>query len=63
MLSEIATESVVRQMVTEIKKELEESRGKPEVCSALKKIGRFALTLFEWDTPEWAKGCEELFKE
>ncbi len=63
MFSEVARENVVAQIVVEIKKELEESREKPEVCSALKKLGRFTLTLFDYSTPEWAKEYQQIFDE
>lgn len=62
MFSEIATEGTVHQMVIEIKKELELAKTS-EVRVALKRIGRFALTLFEWSSPDWAKEYHKLFKE
>ena len=63
MFSEIATETTIKTLVVEIKKELEENRDKPLVCAALKKLGRFALTQFEWSTPDWAKEYQQLFRE
>lgn len=63
MFTEIATESTIKSIVTEIKKGLKKNKDKPEVCSALKKLGRFALTLFEWSYPDWAREYEKLFKE
>jgi hypothetical protein len=63
MFSEIATEGTIQAIVAEIKNGLEENGGKPEVCVALKKLGRFALTQFEWSTPSWASEYAELFKE
>lgn len=63
MFSEIATESTVREMVKQIKKELAENKDKPEVCAALKKIGRYALTLFEYSVPDWVLEYQQLFKE
>jgi hypothetical protein len=62
MFSEIATEGTIQTMVREIKKELEENKGNPEVCAALKKIGRFALTQFEWVAPDWAHEYQRLFE-
>ncbi len=62
MFSEIAIEGTVRQMVVEIKKELELAKT-PEARLALKKIGNFALTLFEWSSPDWADEYTQLFRE
>lgn len=63
MFSEIATEGTIKTLVTEIKKVLEENRDKPDACIALRQVGRFALTQFEWDTPSWAQEYAELFHE
>jgi len=63
MFSEIATEGTIGVFVTEIGKELEANKNHPEVCVALKKLGRFALTQFEWSLPDWARKYSELFKE
>lgn len=63
MFSDMATEKTIKTFVQEIKRKLEDNRGKPEVCFVLRELGRFALTQFEWDTPNWAKECQELFKE
>ena len=63
IISEIATESTIKVIVAEIKKELKEKKDKTDVCVALKKLGRFALTLFEWSTPDWAKEYQKLFDE
>ena len=62
MFSEITTEATIQVFVKEIKKELEENKNKPEICEVLKKIGRFALTQFEWSTPDWASHYEQLFE-
>lgn len=62
MFSEIATETTIQAIVKEIEKELEQNKDKPEICEALKKIGRFALTQFEWSTPDWARRYEHLFE-
>lgn len=63
MFSEMATESTIRGIVIEIAKELKENKGKRKVCAAIKKIGRFALTQFDYGHPDWAKEYDELFKE
>ncbi len=63
IVSEFATEHTIEKVVVQIKKELEESRDKPEACSALKKLGRFSLTLFEYSTPQWVKEYSLIFKE
>ena len=63
MFSEIALERLIKVFVKEIKRDLEANENKPEVCSALRKIGRFALTQFEWSTPNWANEYEMLFSE
>ncbi len=63
MFSEIATEGTIRIIVVQIKKELEISKGNHSACAALKKIGRFALTQFEWSAPDWAKEYDQLFKD
>lgn len=62
MISEIAIESTVRGFVAEIKKELEANRDKPDVCVVLKRLGRHALTQFEWSAPEWAPEYTHLFE-
>lgn len=63
MFSEIATESTIKVVVEQIKKDLEENKNKPDAVTALKKIGMFTLTQFEWDTPNWAKEYQKLFEE
>lgn len=63
IISEIVTELTIKIFVTEIKKDLAESKNKPDVCAALKKLGRFALTKFEWSIPEWEEEYQKLFKE
>ena len=62
IISEIAAESTIGVIVQEIKKELEKNKDKPDVCTALKKIGRFALTKFDWSTPDWTKEYDNLFE-
>jgi hypothetical protein len=62
MGSDIGTETTIRGIVAEIKKELSVNTNF-EACKALKKLGRFALKQFEWSTPEWVGEYEELFKE
>jgi hypothetical protein len=63
MFSEITTDANVFAFVKEIEKELKANEDNPEVCKALKKIGRFALTQFDWSFPEWAREYETLFAE
>ena len=63
MFSEIATEATIQAIVAEIKKELTENQDKPDAVAALKKLGRFALTQFEWSPPDWAREYQELFRE
>lgn len=63
MFSEIATETTIKTIVNEIKKELKESKNEPDAIAALKKIGRFALNQFEWSSPEWSKEFYILFQE
>lgn len=62
MFSEIATEGTIRAFVEEIERELRKNAGNPEACKVLKKIGGFALTQFEWSTPDWAMRYRELFE-
>jgi len=61
MFSEGAIEVTIQVIVQEIEKELETHKDKPEVCVALKKIGRFALTKFDWEAPDWADKYDQLF--
>jgi hypothetical protein len=63
MFSEIATEGAIQTIVQQIERTLAEYEGNKDVCDALKKIGRYCLTQFDWDTPEWAKRYEILFKD
>jgi hypothetical protein len=62
MFSEIATEGNVQRLVRQIEDELKTAKG-PETVAALKRLGRWALKQFEWDTPAWAAKYEEIFKE
>jgi len=62
MFSEIATEVTIRTIAAAIVTELESNSTNAEVCVVLKKLGRFALTQFEWDEPDWAKEYHEKFK-
>lgn len=63
MFSEIATEATIQTIVAEIKAAMRDSQGSPEAVAALKRVGRFALAQFEWDTPEWAAEYKQLFEE
>ncbi len=51
LFTDIATEGTIKEIVKQIKKEIEANAAKPEVVAALKKVGRFALTQFEHNTP------------
>ena len=62
MFSEIATESNVQMMCEEIERELTENRDKPDAVAALKKVGRFSLTLLEGGIPEWVDKYRLLFR-
>ncbi len=61
MFSDIATEHTIRSIVKHIAERLETTYD-PVAKHELKMIGKFALTLFEWDIPEWVEEYEELFK-
>jgi hypothetical protein len=63
MQGDIATEHTVRQMCVHIEAELILSQQKPDAIVALKRVGRHALTLFDYSTPDWAAGYSEIFKE
>lgn len=63
MFSEVTSEGNVRDFVIEIRTKLEKYADKPDAVTALKELGRFALTQFEFSTPTWAAEFEELFKE
>lgn len=63
MFSGYAREAVIEAVVAEIKRELCENGDKPEVCAALKRVGRFVLGQFEWNIPDWAQEYVELFRE
>lgn len=62
MFAELAIEGVVRGVVLQVKKDLEENRESSEACRALKGIGRFTLTMLE-TSPDWETEYQELFKE
>lgn len=62
--SDIAVSGTVQSIAEEIKKELAKARGNPESAAALKRIGRFALSLLEYSSSErWEKEYEALFAE
>lgn len=63
MFSEVAIEGTIRAFVEEIRRELEINQAKPDAVVALRKLGRFALTQFEWGAPDWAKEYAQLFAE
>ena len=62
MFSELATESEVQAYCKEVARLLQEETS-PDAVRVLKKIGRFALTRFEWSTPDWAAAYKKLFEE
>lgn len=55
MFSEVATEGTIREICEFVDKEIVRRQAEPEVVKGLKLAGRYALTLFEWSSPEWAK--------
>ncbi len=61
MFSDIATESTIEAIVKKIETLLV-THPAPEAQAALKEIGRFALTQFDWLMPNWAARYVELFK-
>jgi hypothetical protein len=63
MISDIATEGTIQTIIAEIKKELEANKDNSGARAVLRKIGRFALTQFDWSTPDWAREYQELFAE
>ncbi|HEY4474951.1 MAG TPA: hypothetical protein VJC06_03450 [Candidatus Paceibacterota bacterium] len=63
MFSEVATAATIGVFVVEIAKEIEDNKENSEALKILKKMGRFALTQFEWSTPEWAAEYDRLFSE
>lgn len=62
MFSEIGTEVDIGRFVGQIKAELAQTSNQ-EIAIVLKRLGRWALTQFDWDAPAWAKEYDELFKE
>ena len=66
MFSELAVESEVRDYCREIENLLQEGLDNgmsPDAIQVLKKVGRFALTRFEWTTPEWAGKYRTMFED
>ena len=62
MFSELAVESEVQDYCREVERLLQEETS-PDAVRVLKKIGRFALTRFEWNTPEWAAKYGKMFED
>ena len=56
-------EDAMKSILVESKKGIEENRDRPNVCAAYKKMGRHALTLFDWNGSDWAKEYHNLFAE
>lgn len=63
MFSEIATEMTIKSIVSRIEKRIKDGSLSHDQINAVSDIGRYALTLFEWSTPEWAKEYQELFNK
>jgi hypothetical protein len=63
MFSEIVTETTVHAFIRQITKQLEEHKSDEQATKALRELGRFALTQFEWSTPDWALPYKKLFEE
>jgi DNA-binding transcriptional regulator YdaS (Cro superfamily) len=61
MAGELATENTILNIVATIKKKLDKEKH-PAARRALKEIGRYALTQFDWAYPSWAKSYEDAFK-
>ena len=62
MFSEITTEGNIREFVVRISDELAKTDC-PETAAALRRLGRWALTQFEWSAPAWAEEFDGIFKE
>ena len=65
MFTELIAESEVLYYCREIERLLQEGLDNdmsPDAIVVLKKIGRFALTRFEWITPEWAAKYTKMFE-
>lgn len=62
MFSEIATESTIRAICSDISARLGVTSDEGE-RRGLKAAGRIALQHFEWSTPPWSKDYEKLFEE
>lgn len=62
MFSEIAAEGEVLAYSREIARMMKEETN-PDAIRAFKKVGRYALTRFDWTAPEWAAEYEKLFEE
>lgn len=63
MASEIATEVTIKAIVKEIEAAMGDPNNSHEVQQAYRKIGRFALTQFDYTWPDWATKYERQFAE
>ena len=63
MFSEVAIESTVQGVVRKINERIAANAQNPDVVQELKLIGRHALGLFDYASPDWVKEFERLFAE
>lgn len=63
LFSEIPIEATIQSFVKEIEEQLEKHKDDESVVKVLRELGRYALTLFDWDTPHWAVRYHKLFAE
>lgn len=59
MIADIAIEGVVKKACQFLEKELETAEH-IETKSAIRRMGREALTWFDWTTPDWARRYERV---
>ena len=62
MFGDAAREAVIQNIVKQIELELGGYHETDEAAKALKRIGRFALTQFDWTSPDWAEDYEKVFR-
>ena len=62
MFGEIATAATIEMICSKIDVMIKGSKDPIEI-KALKAIGIYSLTLFDWDTPTWANYYSEQFKD
>jgi hypothetical protein len=54
MFSEIATEVTIQGIIKDIEQKINSGNYTQEEINGMKEVGRFVLTQFEWETPDWA---------